>query len=225
MSTAPMENRVTLVLVEDNLELSQTVQAFLAQDPRLEVLGSARGEADFKRLIEAHLPDLALIDIGLDTPRSGLDLLEWLAAGFPVVRPVIMTVNQGDVLEAYQRGAQGYVLKSNLDILVPTLREVSQGKLIIPPGIGELFVQQMAAQTARYRKSMELMQMSEREREILDLLRQEVPRETIANRLSISYFTVRRHIQNVLEKTGEKSIRDVLQKYGEVLGGPGPNRG
>ena len=143
----------------------------------------------------------------------------------PIVKPVIMTVNRGDVLEAYQRGAQGYVLKTGLEILVPTLREVSQGKLIIPPGVGELFVQQMAAQTAQYRKAMELMQMSEREREILALLKREISREAIAYRLGISFFTVRRHIQNILEKTGHGSIREVLQKYGEVLGSPGPNRG
>lgn len=219
------EYSLSLVMVEDNVELSQTVQAFLAQDPGLLVVGVARGEKDFRQLVEAHVPDLALIDIGLDTPRSGLDLLEWLAGDFPVVRPVIMTVNRGDVLEAYQRGARGYVLKNALEILVPTLRQVGEGKVIIPPGVGELFVQQMATQTARFRKSIEVMQMSEREREILGLLKEGVAREAIADRLNISFFTVRRHIQNILEKTGEGSVKDVLKKYGEVLGGPGPNRG
>ena len=225
MSSESQENPVSLVLVEDNLELSQTVQAFVAQDPGLRILGAAQGELGFKQLIEAHLPDLALIDIGLDTPRTGLDLLEWLAAHYPVVKPVIMTVNRGDVLEAYQRCAQGYVLKTGLEILVPTLRDVSQGKLIIPPGVGELFVQQLAVQTARYRNSIELMQMSEREREILTFLKDGLPREIIADKLGISFFTVRRHIQNILEKTGQGSIREVLRIFGEVLGGLGPNRG
>jgi DNA-binding NarL/FixJ family response regulator len=219
------ENPISLVLVEDNVDLSQTVQAFLARAGGFSLLGAASGEKDFKRLVEAHLPDLALIDIGLDTPRTGLDLLEWLAAHYPVVRPVIMTVNRGDVLEAYQRGARGYVLKTSLEHLAPTLHEVARGEVIIPPGVGELFVQQMAAQTAQYRKSLELMQMSEREREILGLLRQGTSREEIAERLHISFFTVRRHIQNILEKTGQGSVKEVLRKFGEVLGGNGPNRG
>lgn len=218
-------NIASLVLVEDNIDLSQTVQAFLAQAGDIALLGAADCEKDFKRLIEAHLPDLALVDIGLDTPRTGLDLLEWLAAHYPVVRPVIMTVNRGDVLEAYQRGAKGYVLKSDLEHLTPTLRAVSRGEVIIPPGVGELMVQQMAAQTAHYRKSLELLQMSEREREILACLNQGLEREAVADRLNISYFTVRRHIQNILEKTGERSVRNVLRKFGEVLGGNGPRRG
>jgi DNA-binding NarL/FixJ family response regulator len=219
------ENTINIVLVEDNEDLSQTVQTFLRRAGNLALLGAASGEKDFKLLIEAHVPDVALVDIGLDTPRSGLDLLEWLAAHYPVVRPVIMTVNRGDVLEAYQRGARGYVLKSHLEHLAPTLRQVAAGELIIPAGIGELFVQQMASQTAHYRKRLELLQMSDREREILTLLKQDVARETIAERLHISYFTVRRHIQNILEKTGEGSVRDVLRKFGEVLGGTGPKRG
>lgn len=225
MQEEKTSGRLGLVLVEDNLELSQTVQAFLARSAELEVLGAARGETDFKALVSAYLPDLALIDIGLDTPRTGLDLLEWLTGHYPVVKPVIMTVNRGDVLEAYQRGAKGYVLKTDLEILVPTLLQVSKGQVIIPPGVGELFMEQMTAQTARYRKSLEVLEMSEREREILRLLKDEVGREDIADKLNISFFTVRRHIQNILEKTGLGSTREVLKKFGEVLGGSGPNRG
>lgn len=225
MADKGSESAFSVVLVEDNLDLSQTVQAFLAQAPDITLLGAAQGEKDFKSLIAAHLPDLALIDIGLDTPRTGLDLLEWLAGHYPVVKPVIMTVNRGDVLEAYHRGAKGYVLKTGLETLVPTLQEVSQGKLIIPSGVGELFVQQMEAQRIQYRKSVELMHLSEREREILTLLKSGISRETIAERLTISFFTVRRHIQNILEKTGEVSVRDVLKKFGEVLDSNGPNRG
>jgi DNA-binding NarL/FixJ family response regulator len=225
VSAVPLEAKTSMVMVEDNLDLARTIQDFLGKAPQLCLMGSATGEASFKSLIAAHLPELALIDIGLDHPRSGLDLLVWLAREFPVVKPVIMTVNQGDVLEAYQRGARGYVLKTQLEILVPTLLDVSQGTIIIPPGVSDLLMGQMAEQAARWKTSYELMQLSEREREILALLKQGVTREDIAERLSISYFTVRRHIQNVLEKTGQPSVREVLKKFGEVLGTQGPLRG
>jgi two-component system response regulator NreC len=212
-------------MVEDNLDLARTIEDFLRKAPQLSMAGSATGEAGFKSLITTHLPELALIDISLDHARSGLDLLVWLAREYPVVKPIIMTVNKGDVLEAYQRGARGYVLKTHLDILVPTLLEVSQGRTIIPPGVSDLLMRQMAEQAAQWKKTYELMQLSEREREILALLKKGVSREDIADRLSISFFTVRRHIQNVLEKTGQPSVREVLNKFGEVLGSQGPFRG
>ncbi|MDB5104179.1 MAG: two component transcriptional regulator, LuxR family [Fibrobacteres bacterium] len=209
---------LSIVIVEDNLDLAQTVQAFLSLEPGLSVQGVAHEVRGFQDLVRQHLPDLALIDIGLDTPRSGLDLLVWLRKEFPIVKPVIMTVNQGDVLEAYNLGARGYVLKTGLEILAPTLLEVSRGKLIIPPEVGELFLTQVAASDALWKKSVELERFSEREKEILRHLRAGLRREDIGDRLGISFFTVRRHIQNMLEKTGEPSLRSILDKFGEVLG-------
>jgi DNA-binding NarL/FixJ family response regulator len=215
MSSSP---KVSVVMVEDNLDLAATVKDFLAAEPGLEVLGAANEVKGFQNLIRQHLPDLALIDIGLDTPRSGLDLITWLRTEFPVVKPVIMTVNQGDVLEAYNLGARGYVLKSSLEILAPTLLDVSRGKLIIPPNVGELFLSQVAAANAVWKKSLELERFSDREKEILRHLRDGMRREDIGDKLGISFFTVRRHIQNMLEKTDQPSVKSILDKFGEVLG-------
>ncbi|MEO6095657.1 MAG: response regulator transcription factor [Fibrobacteria bacterium] len=211
-------SQLFVVMVEDNLDLSLTVEDFLSAEPRLKVLGAARDENGFKQLIHLHLPDLALIDIGLDTPRSGLGLLAWLRREFPIIKPVIMTVNQGDVLEAYNLGARGYVLKSNLEILAPTLLEVSAGKLIIPPNVSELFLSQVTEAAANWKISMELERFSVREKEILNHLRLGIRREDIADKCGISFFTVRRHIQNMLEKTGEPSVKAILDRFGEVLG-------
>src|SRR5690606_15697994 len=122
----------SIILVEDNHDLAQTVLGFLADEPALAVRGVAADIKGFKELIREHLPDLAVIDIGLDTPKAGLELLVWLSLEYPVVRPVILTINQGEVLEAYQSGARSYVLKSRLETLAPTLLEVGLGKLIIP---------------------------------------------------------------------------------------------
>lgn len=209
---------ISLVMVEDNLDLAQTVQDFLRTEPLLHLAGAAQDSRGFQDHIAAHLPDLALIDIHLDTPRAGLDLLLWLRRNYPVVKPIIMTVNQGDVLEAYQNGARGYVLKSNLEILCGTLMAVSEGKLVIPPEVGELYVRQVSAAAELWKKSMELERFSDREREILRLLRANMRREDIGEKLGISFFTVRRHIQNMLEKGGEPTVKALLERFGKVLG-------
>jgi DNA-binding NarL/FixJ family response regulator len=217
--------QISLVLVEDNPDLALTVKDFLSLEPRILVMGEAREEKTFQKLVGEHLPDIALVDIGLTHARSGLELLAWLRKEYPVIKPVIMTVNEGDVLEAYQLGARGYVLKSQLHILVPTLMDVSEGQLIIPPDVGALFISQVAASAALWKKSLELERFSEREREILLLLKAGISREKIGEQLSISFFTVRRHVQNILEKTGEPSVRAVLEKFGEVLSRKGPLSG
>lgn len=211
------ENTISLVMVEDNLDLAQTVEDFLRAEPRLDLAGVAHDSRGFQDLVAAAVPEMALIDIHLDTPRAGLDLLLWLRKHYPVVKPVIMTVNQGDVLEAYQNGARGYVLKTHLEILCDTLVEVSQGKLIIPPEVGELYVKQVAASAELWRKSVEVERFSAREKEILRMLKANIHREVIGEKLGISFFTVRRHIQNMLDKGGEPTVKALLERFGKVL--------
>ena len=209
--------QVSVIMVEDNPDMAMTIKEFLGGESGILLMGEARDEKSFQKLIARHVPELALVDIGLTHSRSGLELLAWLRQEYPVIKPVIMTVNEGDVMEAYQLGARGYVLKSNLEILVQTLLEVSEGQLIIPPEVGALLVNQMADSTILWKRILELAQLSDREKNILRMLKQGLPREDIAKQLAISFFTVRRHIQNILVKCDETSIRAVLLKFSAAL--------
>ncbi len=209
--------QISVIMVEDNPDMAFTIKEFLGSESQILLLGEAREEIGFQNLIAEHLPELALVDIGLSHSRAGLELLHWLRQEYPVIKPVIMTVNEGDVLEAYQLGARGYVLKSNLEILVQTLMEVSEGQLIIPPEVGALLVRQMADSTVLWKKILELAQLSEREKAILRMLKEGVTRDTIAARLNISFFTVRRHIQNILTKCDESNMHTVINKFSAAL--------
>jgi DNA-binding NarL/FixJ family response regulator len=210
--------RIKVVLVEDNVDFAHTVKDFLASEPDFELSALTHTESDFQSSIGAHLPDLALVDLGLSRPDSGADLIEWMAREYPVVRPVVMTVNENAVLRCYALGARGYVLKARLEILSDTLRKVHAGQLIIPPDVGEILVRQTVEQKRQYLQSQALRRLSDREKNILVMLQGGLRRESVAEKLGISFFTVRRHLQNVLEKTGRPSIRAVLEEYGEVLG-------
>jgi DNA-binding NarL/FixJ family response regulator len=84
--------------------------------------------------------------------------------------------------------------------------------------VGESLVRQTVEQKRQYLQSQALRRLSDREKNILVMLQGGLRRESVAEKLGISFFTVRRHLQNVLEKTGRPSIRAVLEEYGEVLG-------
>ena len=211
-------NPITIVLVEDNVDFAHTVRDFLAAEPGFDLVGIAHRETDFFPLIARHLPDIALMDLGLSRPDSGVELMKALAKEFPVVLPVVMTVNEKEVLRCYEIGARGYILKSRLESLAGILRRVYEGQLIIPPDVGEILVRQMAEQGRLLRQSQTMGLLSEREKEILVLQKNGLAREAIADRLCLSPFTVRRHFQNALEKTGLHSVKELMAKYGEVLG-------
>lgn len=214
-----------LVLVEDHSDYADTLVAILSGAPELEVVGVAPTEGLFRTLIAENLPEMALIDLGLQHSNSGLGLLSWLSRDFPAVKPVVLTSSEDRVLACYEAGARGYLLKSHPEELVPTLLRVSRGELVIPPNVGELFLQQVMLQGAILRQNQELSCLSEREKEILVFLHQGLTREEAANRLSISFYTVRRHLQNALEKTGSNSVKELIQTYQAAFGHLGSSLG
>ena len=208
---------ITMVLVEDNVDFAQTVEAFLANDPIFKILSLTENEKDFKNAIALQPPDIALIDIHLDTPKSGLDLLLWLKENYPQVKPIIMTVNEDDVLKAFQHGARSYIFKSNLELLKSVIHDVYLGNMIISPEIAGLFVSQLNRSASFWKRNLELKIFSYREVEIMKLLNNGMDKEKISDKLCISFNTVRRHIQNIIDKSEENSINNVIRRYSDIL--------
>jgi DNA-binding NarL/FixJ family response regulator len=204
----------TIALVDDCIEFAQTARAFLAQHPDFHVLGIVHSQVEFQALVRKKPPHVSLIDLNMSKSGSGRFLLRWLVREFPNVRPVVLAVEEGEVLSSFALGAKGYVLKSNLNTLAPTLREVSGGQLGMPAEVREIFVRQSVDQWRMLHQRLDWDHLSRREREVMDLLVSGCSREKAARSLGISYYTVRRHLQNLLEKTGEPTIRDLLAKYG-----------
>lgn len=219
VQAAPL-NAMTVVLVDDHPDFAYTLLDLLRLESDIRVLGVALNEGDFRTFIPIELPDLAIVDLDLSHPRAGLGLLSWLARDFPAVKPVVLTSSEREVLACYQAGARGYVLKTQPESLVPTLRQVQAGQLIIPPNIGEILMRQVTQQTALLRQTQEMARLTDREREILRLLKGGVSRDQVAEKLQISFYTVRRHLQNALDKAGVDSVKSLLECYKEALGGP-----
>src|SRR3989338_7327280 len=103
---------IRVSLVEDRADFAHTVRDFLAAEDDFELVGMAFDESSFRDDVRGHVPEIALLDLGLSRPDSGVDLIAWLAEEYPVVRPLVLTVNEKEILRCYQSGARGYVLKS-----------------------------------------------------------------------------------------------------------------
>ena len=144
------------------------------------LVGMAHDEASFQDNIRHHLPEIALLDLGLSRPDSGADLITWLAREYPVVFPVILTANESEILRCYQLGARGYMLKTRLETLGEVLRNVHSGQLIIPPDVGEFLVRQAMQQARQLAQTQTLSHVTEREKEILHLLKSGLGREAVA---------------------------------------------
>jgi len=149
------------------------------------------GEAidEFRR----HRPDITLMDLRLPG-SNGTEALIAIRREFPDARIIMLSSSDsdGEIQRALRSGAFGYVLKSMLfDDLLAVIRAVHSGKRHVPP--------EVAARLAEHLGEEDL---TPREMEVLQLIRDGFKNKQIASELSISENTVNFHIKNIVDKLG-----------------------
>lgn len=149
-------------------------------------------------------PDLCLLDIHM--PGSGITAAAQITAADPDVTVVMLTVSgdEDDLFEALRAGAMGYLLKDiDPDRLPTVLRGVLAGEAALPRTLVTRVMQEFSDR--RQRRSLTLpgrrrVQLTDREWEVLELLRRDLSTSEIAHRLHVTPATVRSHVAAVLHK-------------------------
>lgn len=201
-------------------ETSQAIRVFIADDHKLfraglielfrerddlEVVGESADGQEAVRLVAECLPDVVLMDIdfGPTRERGGIDATRRIARQHgDKVRVVMLTMHADDenVVRAFESGAKGYVLKeSDPDRLIQTIREVHQGGVILSPQQAQKVLERFR----RWRQAQldeDLAHLTEREKQILQLVAQGAGNEEIAARLGISEKTVRNRLSVIFDK-------------------------
>ena len=148
-------------------------------------------------------PDLILIDLNMK-PMGGIDTLKALKAAGVRGRCIILTVSddERDVLEAMRAGADGYLLKDmEPEELHQQLRRAAAGTVVLGSSVAGLLAHALAAPPS----APQAVDLTDREREILNLLAAGRSNKEIARELGISDATVKVHIKHVLRKLSLKS--------------------
>jgi DNA-binding NarL/FixJ family response regulator len=192
MSTSPVgADRIRILTVDDHPLILEGIANVLHRQPDMELVGEA---SDGYEAIEAFAklrPDVVLVDLQMPG-MNGIDTIIAILAKWPSARCVVLTTYAGDVqaTRALKAGAKGYLLKSMLrKELVDTIRTVHAGKSRVPAEI--------ASEVASHLNSDAL---SEREIEVLRLVREGCSNKVVADRLTISEDTVKGHMRSILSK-------------------------
>jgi DNA-binding NarL/FixJ family response regulator len=190
-----------VLLVDDHPLFLDGVKAALMGDPDLEVVGTAGDRASALAQAAALEPDVVLMDLNLPD-GSGIDATRDLLAAQPSARVLVMTMSADDdaVVAAMRAGARGYVVKgAGRDDLLHAVRTVASGGAVFSSGVADrlgAFFSGLAAQPGREA----FPQLTEREREVLELLARGYDNRRIARELFLSDKTVRNHVSNVLAR-------------------------
>lgn len=190
-----------VLVVDDHPMFRDGLRALLASSPDAELVGEAATGEEALALTAELRPDLVVMDVqmpGID----GIETTRRVLRESPEVRVLVVTMFEDDatVFSAMRAGARGYVLKgANYAEMLRAIKAVGDGEAVFGP--------QIASRLADYFASVRpaeppqvFPELSEREREILDLIAGGLKNPEIARRLYLSPKTVRNHVSNILTK-------------------------
>jgi DNA-binding NarL/FixJ family response regulator len=186
------------LIVEDHLAVRKGIELLL-RDRGMRIAGVAADLREARGLLDRRRFHVALVDVGLGD-GTGLDLVREMNEERPEIRIVLYTgTSDTNVLEeAANCGAEGFVLKSAPpNELIAAIETVAAGGTFVDETLATL----LAAGGA----SGEVADLSDREREILDLLAEGLTGEEAADRLHLSPETVRTHVRNAMSKLGART--------------------
>src|SRR4051812_40051918 len=149
-------------------------------------------------------PHVLLMDLGLDSQNS-LDVVRSVKKEFPDVKIIGMGLApaQSDIMEFVQAGAEGFILKTaTVAEMINTIRAVAAGHTVLPSTMaGSLFSQVVEHALLKGKRNLKVaMRMTQREKEVINLIVEGMSNKEIADRLSIATFTVKSHVHNIMEK-------------------------
>jgi DNA-binding NarL/FixJ family response regulator len=197
--------KIRVILIEDNRLLREGINAMLKKEPDINVTGTF-GENDFTLDKVSELkPHVVLLDLGLPDQNS-LELVKSLKDENDDVKIIVMDLVpiQEDILRFVKAGVSGFILKdATTSEFTKTIRTVAGGENVLPPIMaGSLFSQIMdnGFKELGPEKLVQYVKMTNREREIVALIAEGLANKEIAQKLSLSIYTVKSHVHNILEK-------------------------
>lgn len=202
--------RTRVLLIEDNRLLREGVAAMLDAEDDFEVIAVSEDGDTIEELSKSgRLPDVVLLDLALEKANS-LQLMTVLQSRFPDARVIAMDIlpEQDDIVEIVQSGAWGFVLKSaSVQEYVDAIRSVARGEKVLPPVLtASLFTQIVESALQTNERALEsAIRLTQREKEVVDLISEGLSNKEIAARLHIATHTVKSHVHNILEKLALRS--------------------
>ncbi|MBA4496487.1 response regulator [Paenactinomyces guangxiensis] len=193
-----MRNHCRILIGDDHEDARKAMRMILESDPGFEIVGEARTGQEVICLTEQMMPDMILMDINMPD-LNGLEATRLIKERFPYVKIVMVTVSDdaSDLFEALKKGAQGYLLKNlNPSIWLEYLQSLAADEAPMPREVARRILNEFSQAPSPPRESG----LTAREQEILGLVARGLSNKEIAAQLSISEYTVKNHLKNIMQK-------------------------
>jgi DNA-binding NarL/FixJ family response regulator len=204
-------SKIKVIIVEDDHEMREGLKSIIQSNPALECTDAFASGEEALDQIPARSPDIVLMDIHLPG-ISGIECIKQLKPSLPHTQFMMCTVYEDNenVFDSLCAGASGYLLKNSPPIkITDSIIDLYQGGSPMSSTIARKVIQAFRPATVQH---ADIEKLTPRERELLDLLSKGYRYKEIADKLFISFETVRTHIHNIYEKLHVQSRTEALNK-------------
>ncbi len=208
--------KIKILLYEDNENLRESIAELFRWNDRYELVASISNPSQVLHDIEQWNPELILMDINMPI-LNGIEAVSIVRQKYNNLNILMLTVFDDDnnILNAICAGANGYLLKTNLTDVIGAIDELRAGGAPMTSAVARRVLHLMASDRYAGQK-IENELLTNRERELLDLLVKGYSYKMLAQELNISIETIRTHIKKIYKKLQVNSATEAVYKYNTI---------
>ncbi len=194
--------KLRILLADDHIVMRTGLRALLERQANLEVVGECENGRETVELAASLRPDVVVMDVGMPL-LNGIEATKAIVSKHPTTAVVILSMHADEsyVMRALKAGARGYLLKDSAAAdLISAIQAISKGKSFFSPKVSRILAEDYIRVLKQKGAVDSYDLLTDREREILQLLAEGKANKEVATSLNISPYTVETHRSHILQK-------------------------
>ena len=207
-----METMIRILLADDHTVMRNGLRLLLERQPNLQVVGEAADGKEAVEMAAAERPDVVVMDIAMPH-LNGVEAARQIAARSPQTAIAILSMHSDEsyVIRSLKAGARAYLLKDSAEAdLIAAIHAIMEGKSFFSPAVRKILKEDYMHQLAEVGAEDTYELLTNREREVLQLVAEGKSNKEVANLLNLSLYTVETHRTHILQKLNLHSVPELI---------------